>query len=118
MNQAFLYQLDAKSKKEICPACGDKRRTWRRYINTKTGDLLAERYGNQLLFWGPSGLAEPASGAAGLRHGDLLGVGARGVYRQQPQYPRGRSRCVVGGREVARSQPRDFCELCRCGNWR
>lgn len=45
MNQAFLYQLDAKSKKEICPACGDKRRTWRRYINTKTGDLLAERYG-------------------------------------------------------------------------
>ena len=45
MNQAFLYQLHAKGKKEICPACGDKRRTWRRYINTKTGEILAERYG-------------------------------------------------------------------------
>lgn len=45
MNQAFLYQLDAKGKKEICPSCGDKRRTWRRYINTKTSEILPEQYG-------------------------------------------------------------------------
>lgn len=45
MNTAFLYQLDAKGKKEICPACAHRRRTWRRYINTKTGELLPEQYG-------------------------------------------------------------------------
>jgi hypothetical protein len=45
MNLTYLYQLDAKGKKVICPVCGDKSKTWRRYINTKTGELLPERYG-------------------------------------------------------------------------
>jgi hypothetical protein len=40
---AYLYQLDTSAKKYRCPQC--EKRRFVRYMNTNTGELLAEHYG-------------------------------------------------------------------------
>ncbi|NCC74622.1 MAG: hypothetical protein EOM06_14670, partial [Sphingobacteriia bacterium] len=39
----FKFELDRTSKKYTCPGCGN--RTFVRYIDTETGELLPEKYG-------------------------------------------------------------------------
>lgn len=40
-----LQKYSGKSTRHICPACGDRAKTFTLYIDTETGELLPEKYG-------------------------------------------------------------------------